>query len=71
MFIEEDNRLFLQHGPINIVLEAFGIDKNLAYRNVKKYFETILDELVLDLELLKNASAQRPQHKRQRGYRKK
>jgi len=53
MFIEEDNRLFLQHGPINIVLEAFGIDKNLAYRNVKKYFETILDELVLDLELLK------------------
>ena len=54
MFIkEQDNRLFLQHGPINIVLEAFGIDKNLAYRNVKKYFETILDELVLDLELLK------------------
>ena len=54
MFIkEEDNRLFLQHGPINIVLEAFGIDKNLAYRNVKKYFETILDQLVLDLTLLK------------------
>ena len=54
MFIkEEDNRLFLQHGPINIVLEAFGIDKNLAYRNVKKYFETILDQLVLDLALLK------------------
>ena len=54
MFIkEEDNRLFLQHGPINIVLEAFGIDKNLAYRNVKKYFETLLDQLVLDLALLK------------------
>ena len=54
MFIkEEDNRLFLQHGPINIVLEAIGIDKNLAYQNVKEYFETLLEQLVLDMELLK------------------
>ena len=28
---EEDNRLFLQHGPTNVVIEALGIDKNLAY----------------------------------------
>jgi len=54
MFIkEEKNRLFLQHGPINIVLEAFGDNQNLAYSNVKKYFETILDDLVKDLTLLK------------------
>ena len=54
MFIkEEDNRLFLQHGPINIVLEAIGIDKDLAYQNVKGYFETLLEQLVLDMELLK------------------
>ena len=39
---EEKNRLFLQHGPTNVVLEAFGGNKNLAYNNVKKYFETIL-----------------------------
>ena len=54
MFIkEEDNRLFLRHGPINIVLEAIGIDKDLAYQNVKEYFETILEQLVLDMDLLK------------------
>ena len=54
MFIkEEDNRLFLQHGPTNIVIEALGIDKNLAYLNAKNYFETLLEELVLDLTLLK------------------
>ena len=54
MFIkEEDNRLFLQHGPTNIVIEALGIDKNLAYVNAKNYFETLLEELVLDLTLLK------------------
>jgi len=54
MFIkEEDNRLFLQHGPTNIVIEALGINKNLAYLNAKNYFETLLEELVLDLTLLK------------------
>ena len=54
MFIkEEDNRLFLRHGPINIVLEAIGIDKDLAYQNVKGYFETLLEQLVLDMDLLK------------------
>ena len=54
MFIkEEDNRLFLQHGPTNIVIEALGIDKSLAYLNAKNYFETLLEELVLDLTLLK------------------
>ena len=53
LIMEEDNRLFLQHGPINIVLEAFGDDKKLAYWNAKKYFETLLDQLVLDLALLK------------------
>ncbi|MDC0227216.1 hypothetical protein OAK51_01830 [Alphaproteobacteria bacterium] len=54
MFIkEEDNRLFLRHGPINIVLEAIGIDKDLAYQNVKEYFETLLEQFVLDMELLK------------------
>ena len=50
---EEKNRLFLQQGPTNVVLEAFGCNKNLAYNNVKKYFETILEELVPDLALLK------------------
>ena len=50
---EKDNRLFLNHGPIDIVLEAFGKDKPLAYEKAKKYFSTLLNELVLDMELLK------------------
>ena len=37
LIMEEDNRLFLQHGPINIVLEAFGDDKKLAYWNHNYY----------------------------------
>ena len=50
---EKDNRLFLNHGPIDIVLEAFGKDKFLAYEKAKKYFSTLLNELVLDMDLLK------------------
>lgn len=50
---EKDNRLFLNHGPIDIVLEAFGKDKPLAYEKAKKYFSTLLNELVLDMDLLK------------------
>ena len=50
---EKDNRLFLNHGPIDIVLEAFGKDKPLAYEKAKNYFSTLLNELVLDMDLLK------------------
>jgi ApbE superfamily uncharacterized protein (UPF0280 family) len=50
---EKDNRLFLQHGPIDIVVEAIGKDKYLAYEKVKTYFKTLLSDLVLELELLK------------------
>lgn len=50
---EKDNRLFLNHGPIDIVLEAFGKEKPLAYEKAKKYFSTLLNELVLDMDLLK------------------
>ena len=50
---EKDNRLFLQHGPIDIVIEAIGKDKSIAYEKVKTYFKNLLSELVLELELLK------------------
>ena len=50
---EENNRLFLQHGPIDIVIEAIGKDQELAYKKVKKYFENLLLNLVKDLRLLK------------------
>ena len=50
---EENNRLFLQHGPIDIVIEAIGKDQELAYKKVKIYFENLLLNLVRDLRLLK------------------
>lgn len=50
---EKDNRLFLNHGPIDIVLEAFGKDKTVAYEKAKNYFSSLLNELVLDMDLLK------------------
>lgn len=50
---EDDKRLFLQHGPIDIVLKAIGKDQDLAYKKVRKYFETLLENLVKELELLK------------------
>ena len=46
---EKDNRLFLQHGPIDIVIEAIGKDKSIAYEKVKTYFKNLLSELVLEL----------------------
>ena len=44
-----------QFSSINLTLgfRFLGIDKNLAYLNAKNYFETLLEELVLDLTLLK------------------
>ena len=39
---EKDNRLFLQHGPIDIVIEAIGKDKSIAYEKVKTYFKNLL-----------------------------
>ena len=51
--INQGRRLHLQHGPIDLIIEASGDDVAAAYRAAEARFETILQELVDELPLLK------------------
>ena len=53
--LPDRRRLHLQHGPIDIVAEAFGDAREVeaAYRQAGGRFATILDELVAELALLR------------------
>jgi uncharacterized protein len=52
-------RLHLQHGPIDIIAEAFGdpAEVRSAYRQAAARFATVLDELVGELALLRQPVA--------------
>jgi ApbE superfamily uncharacterized protein (UPF0280 family) len=54
-----DGRLHLQHGPIDIVAEAFGerLAVRLAYARAAALFATVLDELVAELPALRTEGA--------------
>ena len=53
--LPEGRRLHLQHGPIDIVAEAFGEEAEVraAYRQAGACFATVLDGLVAELALLR------------------
>ena len=53
--LPDGRRLHLQHGPIDIVAEAFGEapEVSAAYRQAGTRFATILDDLVAELDLLR------------------
>ena len=53
--LPDGRRLHLQHGPIDIVAEAFGEAREVeaAYRQAGARFATILDDLVAELGLLR------------------
>ena len=53
--LTDGRRLHLQHGPIDIVAEAFGEDAAVraAYRQAGACFATVLDGLVAELALLR------------------
>ena len=53
--LPDGRRLHLQHGPIDIVAEAFGeeVEVRAAYRQAGACFATILDDLVAELDLLR------------------
>jgi hypothetical protein len=57
------NRLHLQDGPIDLIVEAFGAAEQIdeAYRAAGARFITILDELCAELPLLRAAAAESPQ----------
>ena len=53
--LPDGRRLHLQHGPIDIVAEAFGaeVEVRAAYRQAAACFATVLDGLVAELEPLR------------------
>jgi len=55
--LPDNKRLHLQHGPIDLVIEAFGsqVEITKAYRRAAERFQTILEELVAELPLLRTA----------------
>ena len=53
--MSEENRLYLHHGPIDIIAHVDGPEKirSELYGCAKQRFSTVLEELVSELELLK------------------
>ncbi len=49
--MDDGKRLHLNHGPIDLIIEAFGEENNVksAYNRVSHEFDTLLSELVSDL----------------------
>jgi ApbE superfamily uncharacterized protein (UPF0280 family) len=52
----DDGRLHLQHGPIDLIIEAFGSQSEvkLGYEQAWGRFKTVLEELVGELALLRS-----------------
>ena len=51
--LADGKRLHLQHGPIDLIVEAFGAGREAAYHRATRRFETVLEELVGELSLLR------------------
>ncbi|MEH6494267.1 MAG: UPF0280 family protein [Pseudomonas marincola] len=60
--MEDGKRLHLQHGPIDIIAEAFGTDEEVekAYFQGSAFFQSILQDLVMDLDVLRAPVTRRP-----------
>ncbi|MDJ0628074.1 MAG: UPF0280 family protein [Rhodobacter sp.] len=50
-------RLHLQHGPIDLIVDAHGTPRDVAYAPAARRFETVLEELVSELPALRRQSA--------------
>lgn len=51
--LADGKRLHLQHGPIDLIVEAFGQGRDAAYRRAVNRFATVLEELVEELPRLR------------------
>lgn len=58
-WLPDGRRLHMNHGPIDLIVEAFGaeIERRAAYAQAAARFRTILDELVAELPELRRPSA--------------
>jgi ApbE superfamily uncharacterized protein (UPF0280 family) len=61
-WLPDGRRLHLCHGPIDLVIEAFGAEEERcsAYRQAVKRFDTILTELVAELPELRHPATATP-----------
>lgn len=60
--LADGRRLHLNHGPIDLIIEAFGepFEMQAAYEQATDRFQTILTELVQELTELRSAASVRP-----------
>jgi|SRR5882724_32464 len=60
--LPDGRRLHLHDGPIELIIEAFGFQKEIdaAYRAAAERFVAVLDELCAELPLLRQAVLRRP-----------
>jgi uncharacterized protein len=60
-WLEDGRRLHLNHGPIDLIIEAFGdgAETHAAYAQAVKRFQTVLTELVQELPELRRPAALR------------
>jgi len=61
-WLPDGRRLHMNHGPIDLIVEAFGPERERqeAYAQATRRFETILEELVLELALLRQPVSEAP-----------
>ena len=53
VMLPDGRRLHLQHGPIDLIIEAWGEDRDEAYRQATARFQNLLQELVDELPALR------------------
>lgn len=52
--LPDGQRLHLHHGPIDLIICATGVGRDAAYHAAAARFDTVLDELVEELEMLRH-----------------
>ena len=58
--LPDGRRLHLNHGPIDLIVEVFGGDRNTFYRRAVDRFETILEQLAVELTKLRRPLSEGP-----------
>jgi len=60
--LPDGRRLHLNHGPIDLIIEAFGVTEEVyaAYEQATERFKTMLGELVDELPALRSAAFSKP-----------
>ena len=56
-YLPDGRRLHLNHGPIDLIIDAWGEGREQALRQAFERFQTILQELVGELPLLRMAAS--------------